>query len=274
MNSRVLLVCVGALLIGTTVVDAGDVYAFNLRADNYLMYFPANDPANRTIIPGVLPYDTYTLDFDSNATTLYCVNITSGEFGTIGLTDGAFTGLAALTGVGTGETTVGLRVDPTNETFYLATNGGGVNRLYNLDPVTAVATLVTALSGGSGNELFIDIAIDAAGQMYGHDIANDALYAIDKSTGVVTLIGATGLAANFAQGMDFDYATNTLYATLYSGAGSGRFVSLSTTTGAATVLYDTTTWNIEAEMAVKSAIPEPSSVLLLALGGLTLLRRR
>ena len=74
--------------------------------------------------------------------------------------------------------------------------------------------------------------------------------------------------------MDFDWDTNTLYATLYTGGGTGVYASLSTTTGAATTIVSTTPWNAEMEMAVKAGIPEPGSLSLLGIAGLAVLRRR
>ena len=57
---------------------------------------------------------------------------------------------------------------------------------------------------------------------------------MNKTTGAATLVGPIGINANFAQGMDFDWATNTLYATMYVGTGVGAYVAIDTTTGAPT----------------------------------------
>ncbi len=84
--------------------------------------------------------------------------------------------------------------------------------------------------------LIIDIAINASGQMYAHDISTDSIYTVNTGTGVATLVGATGVAANFAQGMEFDKTTGVLYAWLYEGAGVNRFATINLATGAATTV--------------------------------------
>jgi len=260
-------------MCGTAAVNAGTVYALDLRADNEFLSFPVGAPAPNVI--ATVGYDAYTMDFNSLATSLYAITIPDLMLGTIDTGTGAFTAVVPVTGLGSGETTTGLSVDPTDETFYVSTAvTTDANYLYTVDPGTGVATLVAPLIGNAGGELFIDIAIDANGQMYTHDIGNDALYIVDKTTAAATQLGPTGYAANYAQGMDFDFETNTLYATLYTGGGTGAFVWFDLNTGAANQIVSTTPWNMEMEMAVDTPIPEPASLSLLALGALALLRRR
>ncbi len=246
---------------------AGDVVAFNLRGDNELLEFPANAPAENITVSGIT-YDTFAMDYDSLATTLYAITFAPIiEFGTIDTGTGAFNAIGPISGDGAGEANFGgLSVDPTDETFF-ASSG---STLYTLNPATGATTRVGDFDPA---DLIIDIAISADGQMYGHDILADELVSIDKTTGATTPIGFTGFNANFAQGMDFDYETNTLLATIYTGGGTGVFASLDLTTGAATPIIDTTPWNAEMEMAVRFPIPEPASALLLGLAGL-LIRRR
>src|SRR5690606_31878905 len=94
------------------------------------------------------------------------------------------------------------------------------------------ATLV----GAMGVPFMIDIAINAHGEMYGHSIDTDSIYAINTSTGAATLIGPTGVAANFAHGMAFDRTTGGLYAWLCQGAGFNTFAKIDLATGAATTV--------------------------------------
>jgi hypothetical protein len=75
----------------------------------------------------------------------------------------------------------------------------------------------------------IDIGVDSAGNLYGHDIISDSMYAIDKGTAAATLIGSTGIAANYAQGMEYDHDDDILYAAGYTF--SGELFTVDTTTG-------------------------------------------
>lgn len=262
-----------ALLVAAPAL-AGNVWAVNLRDNpNTIVTFPVSTPAENIVTN--IAIDTFAMDFNSAGTVLYAieyVNPNPVSIGTIDLFTGAYTSLAPLTGIGAGENATGLSVDPVTETFYLSTSATGLNRLYTLDPLTGVATYRADM--GTSANLFIDIAISPAGQMYAHDIATDSLFAVDKITGAATLIGATGHLANFAQGMDFDYADGNLYATIYTGGGTGKFVQFDLFTGAGLVLADTNGWNAEMEMAIDSPIPEPATLALLGLAGLFALRRR
>jgi len=260
-----------ALAVGTT-------YAIDLRAStttNRLIVFPSNAPA-LNVVSTTGTYRGFAIDFDQTGNTLYGIsNVVAGPqvLGTISQANGNFTPIANITGAGAGETNwSGLSVDP-NGTFYASASGGaGLNNLYTINPATGVSALVGPMTNATA--IFIDIAIDRNGLMYTNDITSDHLFSVNKATGAVADIGATGQATNFAQGMDFDWDTNTLYATLYTGGGTGVYASINTATGAATTLVSTTSWNAEMEMAVKAGIPEPASISLLGLAGLATLRRR
>jgi len=112
------------------------------------------------------------------------------------------------------------------------TDGGTDTNLYSVDPTTGVATLI----GAMGVTSMTGIAINNAGEMFGHSIVTDSIYSIDTSTGAATLIGPTGVDASFAQSIDFDKSTGVLYAWLYIGAGVNQFASIDLATGAATTV--------------------------------------
>lgn len=183
----------------------------------------------------------YALDFDNAAVTLWGIDNDSRELGTLDLATGAFTPVVVTTGL-EGNVT-GLAFDPTtSDVSYVSTS----THLYTLNRTTGAATLV----GAFGYQLVIDIAISNEGQIYGHDIDFDGLIAIDRATGAGTWIGYTGLDANYAQGMDFDPGTNSLYAWIYLGAGSNRLARLDLATGAATVLATGTAEENEGAIAI------------------------
>lgn len=285
MKTRSLgLAAVSALALGASASSAfaiGNVYAIDQRNVPHSMFvFPSNAPAP-TVASANASFAGFAMDFDASATTLFGINSTAPvSIGQISQTTGNFTPGPVINGAGVAETNwSGLSSAP-DGTFYASASGGaGVNRLYTINTTTGATTLVGNIGAGTA-ALNIDIAIDRNGQMYGHDIVADKIFQIDKSNGNVTFLGTgtTGFNANFAQGMDFDWDTNTLYAALYTGGGTGVYASINTTTGAATQLANTLTWaaaGVEMEMAVKSAIPEPTSAAIITgASGLYIARRR
>ena len=196
---------------------------------------------------GVAPLSLFALDFDNAANVLWAVDsgcnpaCVGRNFGTIDQATGAFTVMGAVSaapGPAAGSNFAGLRFDPTDGTAYIATiTPGGISELWTLNLTTGAATLRGTMAGG----LMIDIAFDNMGQLYAHNISNDTLNRVDKTNGAVTLIGPTGQAYNFAQGMDFDASDNTLYLFGQTGAaGVAHFGRANLTTGAVTILANGT----------------------------------
>lgn len=203
-------------------VSADTAYALDVRNHKFVQ-FTLNDLPGQTQV-GAQADTISGMDFDPTATTLYALNDATGELGTINLTTGAFTGIVACTVPGGGSWS-GLSIDPVLGTFYASTN----TNLYVLNPATCSPTLIGPFGTGG---VMIDIAVNTAGQMYGHDIDTDSIYSINTATGAATLVGATGYDANFAQGMDFDNEDGTLYIFLYTGGGTNTFGTVNLATGA------------------------------------------
>lgn len=218
-----------------TVKIIGDTtYQFNMRgsgtgADSLQSFLLPN--ANTATIIGPQVGNIYGLEFDPVASKIWAVNDLFA-IGELSKTTGAFTSSVTITGVAAGQSPTGLAFQTAASPFYLSTSSGTASELYTVNPVTGVATLV----GGMGLALVIDIAINASGQMYAHDISTDSIYSVNTATGATTLIGPTGVAANFAQGIEFDKTTGVLYGWIYEGAGVNRFATLDLTTGAATTV--------------------------------------
>ena len=259
-------VALGAMLLGTAV-NASDIYGLNMRG-GYQMYQTTTDDfvGGFSMFGDPWAEASFAMDLDPTATTMYAIMYDQvNTYGTVDLDTGVFSPLGQLSGP-TQVNTTGLSVDPTTGTWYLTNQDG----LYAGDIATGVFDFV----GPMGFDLCIDIAIDSQGNAYGMDIALDELFSIDLATGAGTSIGPTGMPANYAQGMDFDYATDTLYATVYTGGGTGAFCWYDLDTGWANIIQDTYVLNAEMEMVVATGIPGPASLSLLLLGGLVARRRR
>ena len=228
----------GLVMMLAPIASAQTTFAFDHRGPDNLFSFPVNDPLTQTQIGfvGGLDYAPFAMDFDTAGTTLYVIDHITGVLvlGTVDMVTGVFTKGPVI--VDPLPNATGLSIDPTNETFYLS-NG---TSLYTLDPVTGGTVLVGNFVDPAGPAigLVIDIAINNEGDMYAHSISTDSLYAIDKTTAVATFIGGSGLAANFAQGMDFDPVSNRLYAAIYTGGGTGSYGTWDTTTGVFTEILD------------------------------------
>ncbi len=74
----------------------------------------------------------------------------------------------------------------------------------------------------------IDIAVTPGGEMFGVDIVNDNLIQIDPATGAGTVIGYIGFDANYAQGMDYEETSGTLYLAAYGSQGELRIADPAT----------------------------------------------
>ena len=213
-------------------VDPTDMaYALDVRNGNFVSHL-LNDFSGQTIV-GPNAHPIFAMDFDETATTLYGIDNTTRELGTLNLADGTFASIAAVSGIPSTFTISGLTIDPADGTAYVSTVDGVTMNLYMLDLGTGAATLIGT---DATVPLLIDIAIGPQGVMYGHDIGTDSIYTINTSTGAATLVGPTGLASNFAQGMDFDNADGTLYVWSYQGGGTNTYGTVDLATGAVTPL--------------------------------------
>ena len=249
----------------------------------YLSNFSPNATLSRRLLTAPLPTATYTniapcganplnifaLDFDNGATTLWAIDsgcstgvCNQRSFGTINQTTGVYTVMGQISagpppnGPPTGSNFSGLKFDPTSQLVYISVISGTTSTIWTLNLTTGAAAQVGT---GSIAGLVIDIAIDRTGIMYGHEILNDQLLRIDKTTGVATVIGPTGQAANFAQGMDFDPVDNTLYGFIIRSDTTAAIGTFNTTTGAFTV---STANGEELEGAVKLAAAKMTPISL------------
>lgn len=211
-------------------------YKYDMRNNVGLYSYEVGTFPTQTFIAAPFPagQNTYAMDFDASGTTLWSIQNTSLVLGTIDTTSGVFTPVTpAVAPIPAGQSITDLTIDPITNTFYVSTTSVTASTLLTLDPATGALTTVGAMTNVAGA---IDIAMNCDGGMYAHDIVTDSLYSIDPATGAGTLVGPHGLAANFAQGMDFDNDDGTLYGCIYTGGGTNTYASWDTATGAITPL--------------------------------------
>ena len=125
---------------------------------------------------------------------------------------------------------LGLAYDANTGTMYCMDSYG---YLGTVDPATGVMTDI-----GPSNEDFLSMTGDINGNLYGITMGTPAqLYSIDKNSGNYTLIGSTGMNANYAQSFEFDNSNGRLYwCQFYNGVSS--FCEIDPATGVASVLAD------------------------------------
>jgi hypothetical protein len=191
----------------------------------------------------------FGLDFNAAATRLYGVQFLANNggtrIGTFNLETGAFLPIDFALGIPFREQVTGAAIHPRLGQAWITTVDVLTNnpqlseaRLYSLN-LTArpySVSLIGRMLPEQLNPVFIDIAVNCNGEMYGHNITDDAIYRIDTGTAEATLIGSHGLPANFAQGIGFDRATDQLYGWIYTGGGANTFGRFDRETGAFTEL--------------------------------------
>jgi len=192
--------------------------------------------------------------------TVYVSDIKIGDdyhFGSIDLGTGAFTPINVPGG------SLGwysLAGDPVAGVLY-AVDGSGNPKLVSVTP----GGVVTDIGPTDGPVPMAGLAFDSLnGILYG---AGDGdLYTFNLSTGSATLVGSTGLGFNVNAGLAYDAATGTLY---LNSAETNSLYSVNAGTGLATLIGPNLQSGIEglAFIPDAAAVPEPGSLLIVALGG-------
>lgn len=247
-----------------SVCSAGTVAPLRMHAPadvgdiGYQAYFSGNEShlerftlptANVATYIGSLDHIVFGLNHEPDTGELWAVTVYPMQLGRVDTTSGAFTAVAPLSGIGANEVPTGIASVSGRSTLHLSTYHPDTGSyLYRLSRDTGAASLVGPMPG-----VVIDIAINAEGELYGHDIDSDSIYSIDPATAQVLLVGPTGYDANYAQGMDFDKSTGILYAWLFLSDGGSLFATIDLQTGAATPVAQTVD---EQEGALTSPLPD------------------
>ncbi|MEM7457366.1 MAG: hypothetical protein AAF456_23725 [Planctomycetota bacterium] len=224
-------------LYGYDIYEAGGLFSMSPSAGGSFAGF---------FRPGIgeSVYTCFAMDFNVAGTEIFAIDDESGVFGRIDPATGSFFIVAAVSGdldlnV---ETATGLTVDHSSGIVYVSTT----DSLFSLDPVTGVCTGIGTFgaAGSESPDVVLDIAADNSGNLYIFDydsstaIDNGRLWSVDPSDAQSTLLGTSGVdSVNFAQGMDFDPATNVLYAAVFSndnGAYGGEYGTWNTASGSFT----------------------------------------
>jgi hypothetical protein len=206
----------------------------------------------------------------SNAATPPANNRTIGQ---INQTTGAYTSSATLTGFAdqANENASDLAINPSTGEAFLFTNAGTTAgaitvRTYRVNLTTGALTLVGAATAQPS--FLIDAAINCQGEIFGHQFGGGTipsnLVRINPTNGAITVVGPTGFVANFAQGMDFDADTGTLYMYHFQATSAAdailRYGTVNLATGALTPIFSTAPGSgIELEGAVRSSCPIPTT---------------
>jgi hypothetical protein len=134
-----------------------------------------------------------------------------------------------------GYTVNGLEYDATTGKLYGSTSAHGLmyNGLIEIDPNTGAGTPIGVSGWGLVNPTgcptaVTNITVDSAGQMFGWwDPCEDDLVSIDKSTGIATRVGESGVGTG-TNGLSFN-SSDILYM-----VNPWEFYTINTVTGAAT----------------------------------------
>jgi hypothetical protein len=202
--------------------------------------FTALGPVNNRIVLGI--------DATPDGTRLFGVTASPITLVAIDPNIGVVTDLAPITnliGDGLNATPTDLAIDPRTGQAFLSTietiqGGNIVSRFYDLNLATGEALLRGNMNSNDISMASIDLAVSCTGQVIGHDIVADQLLSINRFSGQATVIGPTGVDANFAQGMDFNNTNGQLYGWVIGGTSGNPvfrgYGSFNLTTGAFSVI--------------------------------------
>ena len=165
----------------------------------------------------------------------YVIGYPSGDLEIIDTVTGARTDIGPT---GFGEATRDIAWDETTGTLFGTAIDGSGTDLFTVDLDTGNMTLIAPISGLGPQAYVMGLAVDPnSGLMYGIEIATSSLVAIDKSNGNAAVVGSLGYTTRYAQGLDFNAATGTLYlASIDYSAGTQNMYKVDTTTGIATLI--------------------------------------
>ncbi len=241
-----------------------DCFGVNLIPDpNVLVSFNTSDSTVPNVIGNlitdagdvVVGADYLQRDFDN----IYAVTYYNKRLLKIATDNGAVEILGTL-GLPEGRIWTGLASAPDGSVYASAVEAA-VSYLYSVNVDAVSMSLIGIIDSSS---VIIDIAINAAGDMYGIDIEHDNLLTIDKSSGAGTIIGSIGFDAQYAQGMDFDKMNDVLYYAAFNITLGAHLRIVDVTTGNTTTIGQIGDGSMEIDGFVIAESPSANWVTLSA----------
>jgi len=223
---------VGKTAYGVLAYDESDIYytdglvTFPLTGSTTFGHVHLLGDATYSVTAGAYADGYYyvaratTVGTKEYAADLLKYDIDGDQLSTVGTLDGFAYYVADMT------------YDNSTNTMYAVERpeNDGTSDLRTVDLTTGVSTKVADL-----DRRFFTLACTYNGQLYGISFEGE-LCKIDKSTGVVTLVGETGMNPNYFQSMEFDHDTETLYWAYVDQLRGSGVASVDTVTGKATIL--------------------------------------
>ena len=206
-------------------------YVYEDRAEEAFFSHPVEDFTNQTLL-GAEVIDIRAMAFDQNGTVLYAIENLNKNLLTVDQTTGTTAVVGPLTNANSNDVMTGIEI-MADGTCYVTGTDETTSTLYTCDLSTGTLTVV---GSQSTNPFIIGIAADCDGNLYGHDIDNDNIQLIDTGTGATSLLGATGIDANFSQDITYDRNLQHLYGYIYQGENNNTYGRIDVCTGSATAL--------------------------------------
>ena len=216
-----------------SVSSGSAAFAVELYPNEYMRYIPDTDsPGEWKSVGNVAGTAYFAGDFvGRDYSRVYVIDYYLNQLHTLNTDTGAATTIGPCNPV-SGHVWTGA-TGTADGTLYASSTNDVVSYLYTINTATGAATPVGQITNAPD---IIDIAINAAGQMYGLDIVIDSLVRINPATGAGTVIGSIGYNADYSQGMDFDEESGVLYLAAYNTTSDQGELRIANTTTGSSVL--------------------------------------